>query len=56
MKKENHQYIGKFYEEMKTKVPIKKGCPNQLCFCTGDCQEVVGYRERLPGEVKQMTI
>jgi len=25
---------------------IRKGCPNKQCFCTGACQEIVGWRER----------
>lgn len=34
----------------KKKVPIKRGCSNAQCFCTGACNEIIGYRDRLPGE------
>ncbi len=33
-----------------TKVPIKRGCHNEECFCTGKCNEIIGYRDRLPNE------
>ena len=33
-----------------TKVPIKRGCPNKQCFCTGKCQEVIGWLNKLPNE------
>lgn len=34
-----------------TKVPIKKGCPNDgQCFCTGKCNEIIGWRDKLPNE------
>ena len=34
----------------KTKVPIRKGCRNKQCFCTGACDEIIGYRDKLPNE------
>jgi hypothetical protein len=33
-----------------TKVPIKRGCPNNQCFCTGKCNEIIGWRDKLPNE------
>lgn len=33
-----------------TKVPIKRGCPNKECYCTGKCNEIIGYRDKLPNE------
>ena len=33
-----------------TKVPIKRGCPNKECFCTGKCNEIIGWRDKLPNE------
>jgi hypothetical protein len=33
-----------------TKVPIKRGCPNKECFCTGRCNEIIGWRDKLPNE------
>lgn len=26
-----------------TRIPIKKGCNNKVCYCTGDCQKIIGY-------------
>ena len=33
-----------------TKVPIKRGCLNKECFCTGKCNEIIGWRDKLPNE------
>lgn len=33
------------------KVPIYRGCSNKTCFCDGSCQQIVGYRDRIPGEI-----
>ena len=33
-----------------TKVPIKRGCPNKQCFCTGKCNEIIGWRDKLSNE------
>ena len=33
-----------------TKVPIKRGCPNKECFCTGKCNEIIGWRDKLHNE------
>ncbi len=35
------------------RIPIKRGCEAASqggCFCTGRCNEIVGYRDPLPGE------
>lgn len=33
------------------KVPITADCPAKgPCACTGRCQEIIGYRDPLPGE------
>jgi len=37
-------------EQTNGKVAIRKGCPNQQCFCTGKCQEIIGWRDKLPNE------
>ncbi len=37
-------------EQTNSKVAIRKGCPNQQCFCTGACQEIIGWRDKLPNE------
>ena len=33
-----------------TKLPIKRGCSNMECFCTGKCNEIIGWRDKLPNE------
>lgn len=48
MKLENK--IKNFISEKDNKIPIKRGCPNKQCFCTGKCNEIIGYREKLPNE------
>lgn len=50
-KKELFDEIEKFNEK---NVSILRGCPNQSCFCTGKCKEIVGYRERVPGEIREI--
>lgn len=49
--KYQEQEIKNYVTEIKDKVPIYKGCPNQQCFCTGACREIIGYRDKLPGEI-----
>jgi len=43
----NYDYIK---EQTNEKVAIRKVCPNQQCFCTGACQEIIGWRDKLPNE------
>lgn len=51
--KEIQDTIKKLEEQKNRKVPIYKGCPNSpgQCFCTGVCQEIIGYRDKIPGEL-----
>jgi hypothetical protein len=37
-------------EQTNEKVAIRKGCQNQQCFCTGACQEIIGWRDKLQNE------
>lgn len=34
----------------ENKIPIYRGCSNESCFCTGACREIIGYRDKIPGE------
>jgi len=49
MNQENKNYI---YDKMKSlanddKVPIRRGCNVEGgCFCSGKCQEIVGWRDK----------
>ena len=44
-----YNYYGKDVRT-NTKVPIKRGCLNKECFCTGKCNEIIGWRDKLPNE------
>lgn len=48
MKLENK--IKDFISKKDNKVPIKRGCQNKECFCTGKCNEIIGYRDKLTNE------
>lgn len=38
-------------EEKSNKVPIRRGCnANGGCFCSGKCQEIIGWRDKHPLE------
>jgi hypothetical protein len=43
-------YLQKCDEYVKNnqRVPIRKGCQNKQCFCTGACDEIVGYKDKIP--------
>ena len=47
----SHENYKKFKEDLKSKIPIRKGCANSACFCTGECNKIIGYRDPEPGEV-----
>ena len=40
------------YTEPKpdNRVAIRRGCENQMCNCTGSCEEIIAYRDKLPNE------
>jgi len=42
--------LDKIKEKTTNEVPIRKGCPNHQCFCTGACQEIIGWREKTEEE------
>ena len=35
--------IGKHFND---KEPIRKGCNNGQCFCTGACHEIIGWKDK----------
>ena len=57
LKNKKPRNVGEYYlyseaERSKTnKVPVKRGCKNKVCFCSGKCNDIVGWRDKLPGEV-----
>lgn len=47
--KEYTQYtniLSEFIKLKENKEPIRRGCTNGTCFCTGKCQEIIGWREK----------
>lgn len=32
---------------MEEKLAIKRGCQNKQCFCTGKCNEIIGYNKSI---------
>lgn len=43
--------LNDFFNKKSDKIAIKRGCSSRGgCFCSGACNEIVGYRDRLPGE------
>ena len=52
VEKKHNQIISMRLGNVNTKIPIKRGCPNKggQCFCPGTCNEIIGYRDKLPGE------
>lgn len=48
----NCRYCGKTLRkdsvrELKkeNKIPIKRGCNNAVCFCSGKCNEIIGWKD-----------
>lgn len=41
-----YQIMKSTIDQYDKQVPIRRGCPNGQCFCTGKCQEIVGWREK----------
>ena len=35
-------------DKFKNQEPIRRGCVNAQCFCSGACQEIVGWRDKQP--------
>jgi hypothetical protein len=50
MENKIYEAAGEYHESVKGKIPIKKGCKNKECFCTGECQEIMGYRDKHSSE------
>ncbi len=32
--------------QKQEKVPIYKGCKVKMCYCTGECKKIIGYRDK----------
>jgi hypothetical protein len=32
-------------EAKNLRKPIYKGCYNKVCYCTGDCMKIIGYKD-----------
>jgi len=45
--------LSEYNKRLETQVPIRKGCIAATqggCFCIGACQEIIGWRDKRPGE------
>lgn len=51
----NHS-VDKFKKQIESKVPIRKECPNSQCYCSGDCQTIIGWRDKTREEINQERI
>ena len=40
------EYVKDFLDKHKNEEPIRKGCKNSVCHCTGECREIVGWRPK----------
>ena len=40
-----------YIAEKDKKAPVKRGCTNKFCFCTGKCNEIIGYRDKTKFEL-----
>lgn len=38
--------------ETENKVPILAGCKGDVCYCTGACRKVIGYRDMTAQEIR----
>lgn len=48
-----NEYVKRALDLQNKKVPIYRGCPNTGmggCFCPGTCREIIGWRDKIPGE------
>jgi len=35
-----------FIDIHKDEEPIRKGCKNEHCFCTGECKTIIGWKKK----------
>lgn len=46
--KTGRKIIDEYIEFIKGKEPIRRGCSSGgPCFCTGKCQEIIGWRDKI---------
>ena len=48
-----YDFIAALKKQMDTQFPIKKGCSNVQCFCTGECQKIIGWRDKTSLEISR---
>lgn len=48
-----YDFIGIARDQHAKQVPIRKGCRNTQCFCTGACQKIIGWRDKTELELQQ---
>lgn len=40
-----------YIAEKDNNIAIKRGCSNKNCFCTGKCNEIIGFRDKTKFEL-----
>lgn len=40
------EYVKEFLDKHKDEEPVHKGCKNKVCYCTGDCKQIVGWKPK----------
>jgi hypothetical protein len=40
------EILNNWNDEHKDQEPVYQGCKNKLCFCTGECKKIVGWRPK----------
>lgn len=48
----DHNVYKAFKEDLKSKEPVRKGCLNDVCYCTGACQKIIGWRDPKTGKTE----
>ena len=40
------KFIKQIKQDQANKMPIYRGCKNDVCFCTGKCREIIGCKDK----------
>ena len=48
---DNSKFSNSVEPEKSTKVAVRRGCHNTECLCAGKCNEIIGWRDKLHGEI-----
>ena len=40
------KHASDYLKDKEDKEPVLKGCRSKMCFCTGDCKTIIGWRKK----------